>query len=163
MPECRDWNPFASGCKHADWLAGFCIMQEDGKPITDPNATDGRPLILGFSLPASAWEIEDTWHAAGLEGTGSHHIILEERVVSGANFFDLQHGTPCESGPLYQAPWHMLVMTTAAAAIRTSSMQPIILPMRFMRDLDCSKPVGLELPFDHISETQAGGPLIFCV
>jgi len=118
----RGWTvggrwPFASGCKHADWFAGFCIMQEDGKPIMDPSAADGRPLILGFALPASAWEIEDTWQAAGLEGTGSHHIVLKERFVSGANFFDLQHGTSCEGGPLYQAPWHMLVLTPAAVAV----------------------------------------------
>jgi alkylation response protein AidB-like acyl-CoA dehydrogenase len=72
---------------------------------------------MGFALPASAWEIEDTWHAAGLEGTGSHHITLRERIVSGANFFDMMHGTSCESGPLYQAPWHMMVLLPAAVAV----------------------------------------------
>jgi alkylation response protein AidB-like acyl-CoA dehydrogenase len=118
----RGWRvggrwPFASGCRHADWMIGFCIMHEDGKPLPDPAATDGRPLIMGFTLPASAWEIEDTWHAAGLEGTGSHHIILKERVVSGANFFDMMNGTACEPGPLYQAPWHLMVMMPAAVAV----------------------------------------------
>jgi alkylation response protein AidB-like acyl-CoA dehydrogenase len=92
-------------------------MHEDGKPLPDPVATDGRPLVMGFVLPASAWEIEDTWHAAGLEGTGSHHIVLRERIVSGANFLDLYHGTPCEAGPLYQAPWHLMVLQPAAVAI----------------------------------------------
>ena len=24
--------PFASGCQHADWMAGFCVMTEGGKP-----------------------------------------------------------------------------------------------------------------------------------
>jgi alkylation response protein AidB-like acyl-CoA dehydrogenase len=118
----RGWRvggrwPFASGCRHADWLAGFCFMEENGRTLTDPAATDGRPLVMGFALPASAWEIDDTWHAAGLEGTGSHHIVMKERVVSGANFFDLMHGTPCEEGPLYQAPWHMLVLTPASVSI----------------------------------------------
>jgi alkylation response protein AidB-like acyl-CoA dehydrogenase len=118
----RGWRvggrwPFASGCRHADWLAGFCFMEEDGRILTDPTANDGRPLMMGFALPASAWEIDDTWHAAGLEGTGSHHIVLKERVVSGANFFDLMHGTPCEEGPLYAAPWHFLVLTPASVSI----------------------------------------------
>jgi alkylation response protein AidB-like acyl-CoA dehydrogenase len=118
----RGWRvggrwPFASGCRHADWIAGFCIMHDDGRPLPDPTATDGRPLVMGFTLPASAWEIEDTWHAAGLEGTGSHHIVLRERVVSGANFFDLMHGTSCETGPLYQAPWHLMVLMPAAVAV----------------------------------------------
>jgi alkylation response protein AidB-like acyl-CoA dehydrogenase len=118
----RGWRvggrwPFVSGCRHADWIAGFCIMHEDGKPLPDHTATDGRPLIMGFALPASAWEVEDTWHAAGLEGTGSHHVVLKERVVSGANFFDLHHGTACEAGPLYQAPWHLMVLMPPAVAI----------------------------------------------
>jgi alkylation response protein AidB-like acyl-CoA dehydrogenase len=118
----RGWRvggrwPFASGCRHADWIAGFCLMEENGKPLRDPHATDGRPLVMGFALPASAWEIEDTWHAAGLEGTGSHHILLKERVVSAANFFDLMHGIPCEDGPLYSAPWHMMVLMVPAVAI----------------------------------------------
>jgi alkylation response protein AidB-like acyl-CoA dehydrogenase len=118
----RGWRvggrwPFASGCRHADWLAGFCFMEENGRPLSDPHATDGRPLIMGFVLPASAWEIEDSWHAAGLEGTGSHHILLKERVVSAANFLDLMHGTSCEDGPLYQAPWHMMVLLPPTAAL----------------------------------------------
>ena len=109
--------PFASGCRHADWIAGFCIMHENERPLPDPHAIDGRPLVMGFALPASAWEIEDTWHAAGLEGTGSHHITLKERIVSGAYFFDMMHGTPCENGPLYQAPWQMLVLMPPTVAI----------------------------------------------
>jgi alkylation response protein AidB-like acyl-CoA dehydrogenase len=118
----RGWRvggrwPFASGCRHADWIAGFCFMEENGRPISDPHATDGRPLVMGFVLPATAWEIEDTWHAAGLEGTGSHHVVLKERVVSGANFFDLVHGTSCETGPLFHAPWHMMVLMPPMVAI----------------------------------------------
>jgi alkylation response protein AidB-like acyl-CoA dehydrogenase len=118
----RGWRvggrwPFASGCRHADWIAGFCLMEENGKPLRDPHSTDWRPMIMGFALPASAWEIEDTWHAAGLEGTGSHHIVLKERVVSAANFFDMMHGSPCEEGPLYSAPWHMMVLMVPMVAI----------------------------------------------
>ena len=30
-----------------------------------------------------------TWHAAGLKGTGSHHVTLRETLVPEANFFDL--------------------------------------------------------------------------
>jgi len=82
----RGWRvggrwPFASGCRHADWIAGFCVMHADGNPLPGAN---GQPQVLGFMLPAAAWEVEDSWHAAGLEGTGSHHILLRERVVSGA-------------------------------------------------------------------------------
>jgi alkylation response protein AidB-like acyl-CoA dehydrogenase len=90
---------FVSGCQHADWILGFCIMTKDGKPL--PGPTEGAPLVRGFILPARHWQIEDTWHAAGLKGTGSHHIALSDTPVPAANFFDPAGGTPCVSGPLY--------------------------------------------------------------
>jgi hypothetical protein len=50
--------PFASGCLHADWMVGFCVMTEGGNLI--PGA-GGVPLIRGFFMPAHDWQIEDTW------------------------------------------------------------------------------------------------------
>ena len=91
--------PFASGCQHADWMAGFCVMTEGGKPLT---GGDGRPLIRGVFLPASEWQIEDTWYATGLKGTGSHHIALKDVVVPEPYFFDFENGRRCLPGPLYQ-------------------------------------------------------------
>ena len=92
--------PFASGCQHADWIFGFCIMTEDGKPLA---GEDGAPLVRGFLLPARDWRVEDTWHVAGLKGTGSHHIALSDTLVPTASFFDLATGVPCLPGPLYRA------------------------------------------------------------
>ncbi|WP_245326602.1 flavin-dependent monooxygenase [Bradyrhizobium sacchari] len=91
--------PFASGCTHADWIGGFCIVTENGKPIPGPQ---GKPLLRVVALPARDWDVEDTWHAAGLKGTGSHHVTLRETLVPEANFFDLE-AAPRQSGPLYQA------------------------------------------------------------
>jgi alkylation response protein AidB-like acyl-CoA dehydrogenase len=91
--------PFASGCTHADWIGGFCIVTENGKPV--PGA-QGKPLVRVVVLPAYDWDIEDTWHAAGLKGTGSHHVTLRERLVPDADFFDLDT-PPQQPGPLYQA------------------------------------------------------------
>jgi alkylation response protein AidB-like acyl-CoA dehydrogenase len=95
--------PFASSCMHADWMGGFCIVTENGKPLPGPN---GKPLVRVVMLPVRDWDIEDTWHAAGLKGTGSHHIALRETVVPEVHVFDLD-AAPRLSGPLYQAlrPW----------------------------------------------------------
>jgi len=95
--------PFASGCTHADWIGAFCVVTDNGKPMPGPQ---GKPLVRAVLLPVRDWEIEDTWHAAGLEGTGSHHVTLRERVVPEINVFDLD-AAPRLSGPLYQAlrPW----------------------------------------------------------
>lgn len=107
--------PFASGCKHSEWIAGFCIMTDDkGKPVAGPH---GQPVIRGFALPAQNWEIEDTWHAAGLKGTGSHHIVLRDALVPEANFFDAEGGVPCVPGPLYPAVRQVLPIFHGALSV----------------------------------------------
>ena len=109
--------PFASGCLHADWIAGFCIMTEGGKPLTGPAGEGGPPLIRGFVLPARDWRIEDTWHVAGLKGTGSNHVALEDALIPAANFFDLSDGTPCLPGPLYKALPQILPLLHGASTV----------------------------------------------
>ena len=106
--------PFASGCQHADWLIGFCTMAEHGKPSA---GADARPLVRGFALPARDWEIEDTWHAMGLKGTGSHHIALRDAVVPEANFFNFETGLPCVPGPLYPAVRQLLPLAHGAFSV----------------------------------------------
>jgi alkylation response protein AidB-like acyl-CoA dehydrogenase len=107
--------PFASGCKHAEWMAGFCIITDDnGDPVAGPH---GQPLVRGAALPAEDWEIEDTWHATGLKGTGSHHIVLRDVLIPEANFFDVEGGVPCVPGPLYPKVLPLLPMFHAAVAV----------------------------------------------
>ena len=98
--------PFASGCQHADWIFALCVMTENGKPL--PGPADGVPNVRGFGLPARHWQIEDTWYAAGLKGTGSHHIALSDMSVPAENFLDLASGVPCLPGALYQAGMRQL-------------------------------------------------------
>ena len=38
--------PFASGCQHADWMAGFCVMTEGGKPLPGEARTAADPRRL---------------------------------------------------------------------------------------------------------------------
>jgi indole-3-acetate monooxygenase len=106
--------PFASGCQHADWLLGFCMMTEGGKPIP---GDEGRPWMRGVLLPARDWRIEDTWHVMGLKGTGSHHIVLNDAIAPEANFIDLEKSTPCLPGPLYQSVRHLLPLSHSAFAV----------------------------------------------
>jgi alkylation response protein AidB-like acyl-CoA dehydrogenase len=106
--------PFASGCQHADWMAGFCVMTEGGKPLPGEG---GRPLIRGVVLPAREWQIVDTWHVMGLSGTGSHDIVLKDAMVPAANFIDLERGEPCLPGPLYHTPPHLLPLFHSAFSV----------------------------------------------
>ena len=109
--------PFASGWQHADWMFGLCIMSKDGEPLLGPAGKDGPPLIRSFALPASDWQIEDTWYAAGLKGTGSHHITLKDKLIPEANVFDLMAGEFCVPGPLYQTVPHFIPLMHFPIAI----------------------------------------------
>jgi len=109
--------PFASGCQHAQWMFGFCVMTEGGKPLSGPTGEGGPPLVRGFFLPARDWQIEDTWYVAGLKGTGSHHITIRDTVVSAGNFFDLADGVPCLAGSLYQAVLPVLPLMLGAVSV----------------------------------------------
>jgi indole-3-acetate monooxygenase len=109
--------PFVSGCQHADWMFGFCVMTEGGKTLPGPAGEGGPPLVQGFFLPARDWQIEDTWYVAGLKGTGSHHIALRDMVVPAENFFDPASGVPRLSGPLYQAVPQLLPLMHSAVSV----------------------------------------------
>jgi indole-3-acetate monooxygenase len=109
--------PFASGCQQAEWMLAFCIMTKDGKPLAGSAGDDGPPLVRGFILPASEWQIEDTWHVAGLKGTGSNHIAIANKFVPETSFFNIENAVPCVPGPLYQAPLDFLPMTHSAFAV----------------------------------------------
>jgi alkylation response protein AidB-like acyl-CoA dehydrogenase len=106
--------PLVSGCMHAEWMAGFCVVTANGNPVLD---AQGRPRVRCVVLPAQDWEIEESWHAAGLKGTGSHHIVLKNALVSEASLFDLEGGGPCVPGRLYAAVLYVLPLFHAAFSV----------------------------------------------
>jgi alkylation response protein AidB-like acyl-CoA dehydrogenase len=107
--------PFASGCQHADWIFGACTMTENGTPL--PGPVEGVPLSRLVALPARAWRIEDTWHVAGLKGTGSHHVVLDNALVPEARFADVLGCTSCLPGPLFNAPLQLISLMHNAIAV----------------------------------------------
>jgi alkylation response protein AidB-like acyl-CoA dehydrogenase len=68
----------------------------------------GPPRIRAVALPASEFTIEDTWFATGLKGTGSHHIVLKDKVIAPDHFCDFPDSVACLDGPLYQSILQML-------------------------------------------------------
>ena len=64
--------PWASGCMHAQWAACGINMKN----------ADGQIVNAGLSLmPMSDLTIEDTWHMAGMRGTGSNTIVANNVFV----------------------------------------------------------------------------------
>jgi alkylation response protein AidB-like acyl-CoA dehydrogenase len=95
------WS-FGSGCQHCTTLLGGCIVTGESGP---PLISDGkRPDIRLLFFPASQVEIIDTWHVAGLEGTGSHDIAVHDLFVPDAHAVSLISGTPRDAGVLYRFP-----------------------------------------------------------
>jgi alkylation response protein AidB-like acyl-CoA dehydrogenase len=105
---------FVSGCEDADWLGGFCVMTEAGER---PAEAGGQPRIGVFLLPARLWQIEDSWHVAGLEGTGSHHIVLQDAFVPAENFLDMAEMRPCVPGALYLGVWQAISLLHGANSV----------------------------------------------
>ncbi len=98
---------FASGCEHADVLFGNCVVE----------AEDGPPTVRCMLLPREAWTILDTWHTAGLRGTGSHDIAIDDHFIPAEQTFDLFGGTPCLPGPLFAAPLLQFALHIGAVAV----------------------------------------------
>jgi indole-3-acetate monooxygenase len=92
------WS-LASGCHQANWMvACSTVMEDDGKPRLH---ADGSPDIRTFFVPVAQCEILDTWHTAGLRGTGSHDWQLADVFVSEELSFPIFLDGPSKPGALF--------------------------------------------------------------
>jgi alkylation response protein AidB-like acyl-CoA dehydrogenase len=107
--------PFASGCQNADWIAGTCVMMEDGSPIEAPDAPG--PTTRSFLMPAEYWEIQDTWRTLGLRGTGSHHVALRDVLVPDENLFEFPFGASFAPDPIFGKFPELVVLSHGALAV----------------------------------------------
>src|SRR4030095_12912705 len=71
------WS-LVSGCQFSAWFILMCIVHEDGKPRLLPA---GGPAFRFMLCPAADCNIVDTWTVAGLRGTGSHDVVVQDRFV----------------------------------------------------------------------------------
>jgi indole-3-acetate monooxygenase len=74
------WS-LVSGCQFSAWLILMCIVHEGGKPRLTPS---GAPELRFMLCPAADCEIVDTWTVAGLRGTGSHDVVVQDHFVPAA-------------------------------------------------------------------------------
>jgi indole-3-acetate monooxygenase len=116
---------FASGCQHAEWLFGNCIVLEDGTPKM-PSAS-GAPETRAMIFRPDRGAIIDTWSVSGLRGTGSHDIALENVAVAAEDTFDIFGGKstipgPCFAEPLLYAALHIGAVGLGIAARAVDEM-----------------------------------------
>jgi len=86
------WS-FVSGVPHAEWVTlGAKVVSADGAPTV--------PRL--FVVPASAVQLHDNWHVAGLKGTGSCDVSLDACFVPEAFTWDRFRTPPYRGGALYR-------------------------------------------------------------
>lgn len=116
------WS-WATGAMDADWMiVGALIERADG---IDP------VLVV---LPADRVEVVDTWHTAGMRGTGSHDLVVddvfvpEHRLVAVADIYGgtapgaLAHGVPTYRWPMVPALALTASMPVLGAAERVTEL-----------------------------------------
>lgn len=84
---------FASGAPHADWLYGNCMEAGDGGPH----------LRIALFSPDQA-VIEDSWHVAGMCGTASHHVRVDDLLIPADRTWPLLEGTHTVRGTTLEIP-----------------------------------------------------------
>jgi alkylation response protein AidB-like acyl-CoA dehydrogenase len=91
---------FGSGINHANVIAAGAVVFHDGEMVAGP---DGRPQWRVALLPATDYEVLDTWYTTGLAGSGSHDYRAEGVFVPAEQTFCFSDGTR-RAGPLYAWP-----------------------------------------------------------
>ena len=108
------WS-FSSGCEQARWVfVGGFALDDDGRPLE----------MRHFLLPRSDYEIVDVWHVAGLSGSGSNDIVVEDAFVPDArsmSWADLKAhrcpGVEVNTAPLFRVPWGSMFLNAVTAPL----------------------------------------------
>ncbi len=101
---------WGTGVMHSDWVLVACA-------IVDGPAN----VVLFCALPTREVTVLDTWHIDGMEGTGSHDLLIEDvfvpehRTMNMADMREGQaNGARLYDNPLYRQPMIPFLGVTAA-------------------------------------------------
>jgi 3-hydroxy-9,10-secoandrosta-1,3,5(10)-triene-9,17-dione monooxygenase len=129
---------YASGCEHCDWaLLGGMVHTESAPP-------DWR----FFLVPRHQYKTIDTWQVAGLQGTGSIDVILDDVFVPAYRTQRLQDN---------------FLLKGAGQALNTSSLYRLPFGQIFVRGVSTAGLGALQamltalLEYSHGRMTRAGG------
>ena len=99
--------PFTSGAPHADWFANGVVVMDGAAPRM---LEGGGPDWRFAWMPAAEVEVLDTWHAAGLRGTGSHDTAATTvRVPEEWTFMPFFAPARVDDA-FYQLPFFILIL-----------------------------------------------------
>ncbi len=100
---------FASGVHNATWTF---IM-----PPFIPDEATGEGAANSFMVPRDDFEVVDTWDTAGMRGSGSHDVRMEDVFVPPAHLLPGRPLAPSRqwAGPTFRNPCHAVYTKSAVA------------------------------------------------
>ena len=106
---------WGSGSQNCTWLCGGSLIFRDGELQTFENGAPNHRMMV---FPADDATLHDTWHTAGLKGTGSGDIEVADIRVPKARSVSLIADKPVADGALYAFPaFGLLSMGVASVCL----------------------------------------------
>ncbi len=109
------WS-FSSGCEHCQWV--FL-----GAVVPTPEAPFDMANYRTFLVPISDYEIVHNWDVVGLQGTGSHDIVVDGAFVPEHRTHKSMDGFLCDNpgnavndAPLYRMPFMQVFVRAVCTA-----------------------------------------------
>ncbi|MFD2499332.1 acyl-CoA dehydrogenase family protein [Rhizorhabdus histidinilytica] len=106
---------FSSGSQHCDWVLLGAMVP--------PKAEGDAPDMRTFLVPRADYRIEETWDTFGLQGTGSHDIVVEGAFVpdyrthrAADGFLGTNPGIKENDAPLFTLPWAQVFVRSVSSA-----------------------------------------------
>ena len=125
---------FSTGSVHCGWVLLGAII---------PPAKEGEaPDMRTFLLPRSDYTIDrEAWKVFGLQGTGSHDIIVDDVFVPEYRTHRAIDGFHCKNpgqvennGPLYTLPWAQVFVRSVSTAAFGGAKAAVNAAMSIMQD-----------------------------
>ena len=98
------WD-FASNCLHAQWYCAACTAEDHG-----------RQQVKGLFVPTTQVTVIDTWEVAGLRGTGSHDVVIDQVFVPDERVSAGRH-LAVQTSPLFHRRLGMVVNWALTAGV----------------------------------------------
>ncbi len=127
---------WSSGCDHCQWVLLGGIVPDEG--------------YRTFLIPRSDYEIVDTWHVMGLQGTGSKDVVVKETLVPEYRTHTQQDGyqltnpgNALHTAPLFRIPWGQIFVRAVTNAAIGGTKRALALYMDGALNKSSSDPAKL--------------------
>ncbi|MEP5766612.1 MAG: acyl-CoA dehydrogenase family protein [Halieaceae bacterium] len=109
------WS-FSSGSEHCKWVFVGAVVPTEEAPFDMKN-------YRTFLVPIADYEILDNWDVVGLQGTGSHDVVIDDvfvpehrthKVIDGFNCDN--PGNAVNTAPLYRMPFMQVFVRAVCTA-----------------------------------------------